>query len=1081
MLFCKTLHKGNFIKEIFTGNFISNSYDLMTDIDHNNNHNNSPDTQILVVTEKSIEIFDYFYDSNTSIPFLEPKFNQELFFHIYDVKILKCKKLNTTLIILLTACGIVILTFSPEKNLFTPCCSEILNLNCEEKDKLMYLKVNENLNLMVAYSNTDKMLVYKLTEDSSKIDLKLINSQNVNTLGYIVDIYLIDHFADKVFILSKRQNNFLCDIFTSNLSEDPQIVESNNFSKNLFNCANFLDNSFQLYQIIMTTYNNFVICLGENGIKILRFKDNELVYEKKFKKSNTLCSYCTFSNYIQIILENKILIFQEDVINKSIKEIKIVKNSMFNDQTPIKEILKNKNIVQIFEKDFYFIYYDHKMNFIYTHFTFEPDMINNSLQVKIKIINEFKDNSFYCLDSALMKTNNENVVYALTGLKGNSRLIKLEKGLNESIISSFDFHPVEDVFPFESYDGINHLLFLTAVGKTQILKLNTRKELILSEYINDVNFSQIDEKTINIFKVPIQSENKLSIVTDYSIRLYHFDEKLDNILNKFSYEFKNQNRKIILANSFIFSNILYYSLYFNNNMFSIYYFDNNTSSFIEDCSFKFQENPNENGNSFISNNVSCFDFYYLENSVVYIFSTYASKIEYYLYDFCKRTLEFKNFFYLNNDNIPLVSESIKIVENKYLFTTTRTGEFCIFYIDNFNLNSLGFIALPHNEKESLKISNFSFSKNKESLNVNLYNSSNVYLYEFYLNTNRINKLKYLIKNQNSFNTFNSINFFKNIPLGFSYGKNFEISFYQNYDKMFISFFSKQLDNTLVPDEVIEFKKNQFARKMLSYDDDNLIIVLETKNASIRNIWKSISLVVYNCKTRTEKHFELDHDNMKINNIKLLEFAYKEDQLGLEEKMKKYISLALQKDDNKGLLVLYEVVTEEETIVDIKKSYPFASPGPVLDICSLNDYIILTTENKIGIIKVEYNLVDKKFVMESKNGQRFNNMLLSVFPINKSDMIVIGDSQESFVLMNFDTKKIRFEVCAADLALRSLYQGKILLLNPNLAIPEGDSKDSVILLQKTGIFSKFKLKEEIYEVTHCYDTKEFINKCHIIKP
>jgi hypothetical protein len=41
-------------------------------------------------------------------------------------------------------------------------------------------------------------------------------------------------------------------------------------------------------------------------------------------------------------------------------------------------------------------------------------------------------------------------------------------------------------------------------------------------------------------------------------------------------------------------------------------------------------------------------------------------------------------------------------------------------------------------------------------------------------------------------------------------------------------------------------------------------------------------------------------------------------------------------------------------------------------------------------------------------------------------------------------------------------------------------NSVILLQKNGIFSKFNLNEEVYEIENCFDTKEFVNRCHIVK-
>jgi hypothetical protein len=74
-------------------------------------------------------------------------------------------------------------------------------------------------------------------------------------------------------------------------------------------------------------------------------------------------------------------------------------------------------------------------------------------------------------------------------------------------------------------------------------------------------------------------------------------------------------------------------------------------------------------------------------------------------------------------------------------------------------------------------------------------------------------------------------------------------------------------------------------------------------------------------------------------------------------------------------------------------------------------------------------------------------------------------------MEYDSRKNRFEVVCADLALRSL----------NKAIPDEGTTNSVLLLQKTGCLSKFRLRDEVYSLQNCFDTKEFINKCHIIKP
>lgn len=140
MLFCKILHNGKFIKELFAGNF-TGSYNNKSDL--------QTQTQVLAVTEKSLELYDYIYDTILNMPFIESKHNQDLFFHIYDAKKLKVN--NSNLIVLLTACGLILMKYSNEKNIFIPIISEIMNINCEERDKLINLKTDDKYILFLIF------------------------------------------------------------------------------------------------------------------------------------------------------------------------------------------------------------------------------------------------------------------------------------------------------------------------------------------------------------------------------------------------------------------------------------------------------------------------------------------------------------------------------------------------------------------------------------------------------------------------------------------------------------------------------------------------------------------------------------------------------------------------------------------------------------------------------------------------------------------------------------------------------------------------------------------------------------------
>jgi hypothetical protein len=135
MLFYGNLHKSNFIKEIFRGSFMEYK-------------SSSNKNQIISISEKSIELFEYSFDENLKINFLEPIFSQDLFIHILKAEILTIKNSETEenlekeILVLLTSCGILVLSYNEEEKLFSPICNSLLNLDCEYKDKFMYIKTS---------------------------------------------------------------------------------------------------------------------------------------------------------------------------------------------------------------------------------------------------------------------------------------------------------------------------------------------------------------------------------------------------------------------------------------------------------------------------------------------------------------------------------------------------------------------------------------------------------------------------------------------------------------------------------------------------------------------------------------------------------------------------------------------------------------------------------------------------------------------------------------------------------------------------------------------------------------------------
>ena len=122
MLFCKSTFKSTFVKEI---------YELKL----------NEKQKILVVSDNSLLLYDYSYDVFLKIPFLEPILNQNLFLQILDVKMMI--KNQRPLLVILSTCGLLVFEYESKTETFISITSAVLNINSEERHKLMYLAVNE--------------------------------------------------------------------------------------------------------------------------------------------------------------------------------------------------------------------------------------------------------------------------------------------------------------------------------------------------------------------------------------------------------------------------------------------------------------------------------------------------------------------------------------------------------------------------------------------------------------------------------------------------------------------------------------------------------------------------------------------------------------------------------------------------------------------------------------------------------------------------------------------------------------------------------------------------------------------------
>ena len=174
----KTLFKGNFLKKIHTGKFLDTN-------------DNIP--QLIQVYESSINLSFCEYDNEIEQYTQTPIYRQNFFFIIFDSGIINNQ------LVLLTSTGLMILKFDGNK--WNIIIREIFNINCEERDKLMYLEINERLGIIACYSNTQLFSIYKLNDNS----LIKINKNIIYTSMYIRKIFI---FEEKdIFIVSILTQN----------------------------------------------------------------------------------------------------------------------------------------------------------------------------------------------------------------------------------------------------------------------------------------------------------------------------------------------------------------------------------------------------------------------------------------------------------------------------------------------------------------------------------------------------------------------------------------------------------------------------------------------------------------------------------------------------------------------------------------------------------------------------------------------------------------------------------------------------------------------------------------------------------
>ena len=347
MLVLKKLFSGNYLKKLhiiknnslddkIESNIIEEEKDIndiIEDMNENQEKINDNKFYLISIYESSLDITYCEYDSIIKQYIQTSILHQDFFFVIFDSEIIDSK------IILLTSIGLYIYQFEKDKlNLIV---YEIFNIKCEPKDLLMYLKINQKLNIIVIYSNTNLFFLYQYNAKSNK----LIKVNQITKLcnGFIdyINIFNIEQI-NNYFIISIQtniSNVFSIENFVYFIDEDKleiNEIEQNKLNEDGENSTNILINENiqyinDIFHKINENYKEeklkairydltgkYIFLVNNEGFIILKNKGREndkniidLMIKFKFKYGQNVKS--SFSNSVNISFNMQSL-FQQVII-----------------------------------------------------------------------------------------------------------------------------------------------------------------------------------------------------------------------------------------------------------------------------------------------------------------------------------------------------------------------------------------------------------------------------------------------------------------------------------------------------------------------------------------------------------------------------------------------------------------------------------------------------------------------------------------------------------------------------------------------------------------------------------------------
>ena len=1125
------------VKKLFSGNYIKKLHYIPCDNSESNekNENNIDNGNIALNEEKtnkfylisiyesSIDINKCEFDSIINQYIQTPLLHQNFFFIILYSGIIDNK------IILLTSIGLLI--YQLEGNKLNMIYNDIFNTKCEPKDILMYLKIDEKLQILTVYSNTNLFFLYYYNKNQKKC--QKINQINKLCNGFIKNINIFNIEQDNTyFILSiqtQLSSNFNIENFIYKFENNNNNLEINEIDINKLNKENNIENNIlqniqymkNIFETINKTYNDkildirfnlygkYVFLLRENGFIILKRKkiENEPIdtvdlmikYEFKYGtkvKKSFFIDYKNVNDFHLLFFDNKISIFEEK--NNVLSRVKL-------EPKENKKYLTNSNVIIMNinnKKDISLIVYNYKNDISFINIIKkEKENDNVDLENKIIIDNVYQINvvtrctneSMFSLDGAIIKNNKDEFkIFGICGLQGESRLIKYSNIFNEIYLF---YKNVDNEISSISLvtDNFNKYYFSNLLMTSNNIKSNL---YLLNRSFMLTHIKEFPSPILKIYPV-FNSPNVYTLVFKKGIGQIICDEnninnyKLNNI-----YEIeKNENNdlSILFSYNFIYNQINYVVIYLSNKHLICFNVSNLSTLF----DVELEKLPQLSSlGVIVIENLQKFGFIfgnYFNNHIMTIY-----------YDIQQKKFDIENICETiisdSQGKCLLVPEEI-LIYKYFIFITTHTGDFIILHFNDKNLNNSveNIYNLENITKNQLplKFSQIEFDQTDNEFSVDFYSLKNAYNIKlnienknnnkFQCNPSRLTRYKINKNKDNPLLSFNKIysddknNI--NIHLYLLRGSiNFSYFQENNNEYGLLNRTNEHILNQIIgcPDKILKnnilietfynFPKDEKAIKIITLNESDNELLILTNNSKLYLFNEELKLV--QIKNISD---EIKKSELVIKGIK--NYIIKEDDNGNEANLNVIIAFGSIKSDDKskkGVLVIYQYMIniENDNVILKPLKVVYGYPQPIIDAVIIKNYIICSIEAALCI--KEYNINENEFLWKADSQAKIINYMnksISLVPLNKlcnNYHLLIGDIYESFHLVKFSSvNPANYETLGADLSLNSL---------ANVYPVNNDCKEA-FTTDKKGIISKFYLNDEIYNIKNRIDLKEFITKLY----